>query len=384
MANGQDVAFTRYVAIGDSQTEGLWDGDDSGGIVGFADRLAAMLDSHHPGLQYANLAIRGRRIRDVLDDQLPRALAMRPDLITVCVGMNDITRPGLLFDRALADLDLLHERLAGSGATVVTTTFPDIARIVPVGRILTSRMLRMNGAITAAAEHYGFKLVDLYSAPSMTQPDVWSDDRVHRVNQGSHPVRRRGRRSPRSARRATMIGRRPGQQPRSRHCVRAPVRNCCGRRTCSPRGCGTTPAAFPAGTAASRSARGRTVWSARSRAVRERDRRLAPADQFHHPRAEKRDRKPGEHIRSSERHACRVRDLRRDVRGILSRVGQHRADGLAHRDQIGRIGCAPETRVGHRVQKRIRCVGSAWAGAASSEAVAATPANTAIMRNGPG
>ena len=147
MAHGQDLAYTRYVAIGDSQTEGLWDGDDSGGIVGFADRLAAMLDSHHPGLQYANLAIRGRRIRDVLDDQLPRALAMRPDLITVCVGMNDITRPGLVFDRALDDVDLLHERLARSGATVVTTTFPDIARIVPVGRILTSRMLRMNEAI---------------------------------------------------------------------------------------------------------------------------------------------------------------------------------------------------------------------------------------------
>ena len=60
----------------------------------FADRLAAILDSHHPrGRDYANLAIRGRRIRDVLNDQLPRALAMRPDLITVCVGMNDITRP---------------------------------------------------------------------------------------------------------------------------------------------------------------------------------------------------------------------------------------------------------------------------------------------------
>ncbi len=113
-----DGVYTRYVAIGDSQTEGLWDGNDSDGIVGFADRLAAMLDALHPGLQYANLAIRGRRIRDVLDDQLPRALAMRPDLITVCVGMNDITRPGRLFDRALADLDLLHERLARSGATV--------------------------------------------------------------------------------------------------------------------------------------------------------------------------------------------------------------------------------------------------------------------------
>ena len=57
MPDGQDVAYTRYVAIGDSQTEGLWDGNDSGEIVGFADRLAAMLDSLHPGLQYANLAI---------------------------------------------------------------------------------------------------------------------------------------------------------------------------------------------------------------------------------------------------------------------------------------------------------------------------------------
>ncbi|MGZ6779363.1 MAG: SGNH/GDSL hydrolase family protein [Mycobacterium sp.] len=176
MAHG---VYTRYVALGDSQTEGLWDGDDSDGVVGFADRLAAMLNELRPGLHYANLAIRGRRICDVLDDQLPRALAMRPDLITVCVGMNDITRPGLLFDRALADLDVLHERLARSGATVVTTTFPDIARIVPIGRVLTSRMLRTNEAIVTAAARHGFRLVDLYNAPSMTQPDVWSDDRVH-------------------------------------------------------------------------------------------------------------------------------------------------------------------------------------------------------------
>jgi lysophospholipase L1-like esterase len=121
-----DGVYTRYVALGDSQTEGLWDGDDSDGIVGFADRLAVMLDALHPGLRYANLAIRGRRIRDVLDDQLPQALAMRPDLVSVCVGMNDITRPGLLFDRALADMDLMYGQLAQSGATVVTTTFPPL------------------------------------------------------------------------------------------------------------------------------------------------------------------------------------------------------------------------------------------------------------------
>ena len=181
MSNGR---YTRYVALGDSQTEGLWDGDDSAGVVGFADRLAAMLDELHPGLQYANLAVRGKRVRDVLDDQLPYAVAMQPDLVTVCIGMNDITRPGFGFDRALADLALLYRRLAELDATVVTTTFPDIARIVPIGRVLRSRMLRMNEAIVTAVDRHGFRLVDLYSAPSMIQPDTWSDDRVHGSTKG--------------------------------------------------------------------------------------------------------------------------------------------------------------------------------------------------------
>lgn len=171
--------YRRYVALGDSQTEGLWDGNDYDGVVGFADRLAEMLDKLEPGLRYANLAIRGRRISDVLDEQLPLALSMRPDLISVCVGMNDITRPGWLFGRALADLDIVHEQLARSGATVLTTTFPDIGQIVPIGRMLKSRVLRTNEAIVKASRRHGFRLVDLYGAASMTQPCVWSDDRVH-------------------------------------------------------------------------------------------------------------------------------------------------------------------------------------------------------------
>jgi lysophospholipase L1-like esterase len=173
------AGYRRYVAIGDSQTEGLWDGDDSVGLIGFADRLAAIVDSHHPGLTYANLAVRSRRIRDVLDEQLPQALAMRPDLVTVCIGMNDVTRPGPHFDQALADLEDLHAQLALSGATVATTTFPDLAQILPVGRLLASRVLRINDTIRRAADRHGFRLVDLYGAPSMTDPDIWSADRVH-------------------------------------------------------------------------------------------------------------------------------------------------------------------------------------------------------------
>jgi lysophospholipase L1-like esterase len=165
--------------MGDSQTEGLWDGNDSVGLMGFAHRLAVMINEHYPGLTYANLAVRGRRIRDVVDIQLPRALAMQPDLITVCVGMNDVTRPGPGLDRTLAELDDLHDRLSRSGATVVTTTFPDIARILPAGRLLASRVIEVNDSIRTAADHHGFRLVDLYDVPSMAEPDTWSADRVH-------------------------------------------------------------------------------------------------------------------------------------------------------------------------------------------------------------
>ncbi len=171
--------YRRYVALGDSQSEGLWDGDESSGMYGFADRLAVLLDAHHPGLSYANLAVRGKRVRDVIDEQLPIALAMNPDLITTCIGMNDVTRPGRSFDRALADLEYLHDRLAETGATVVTTTFPDLVQILPIGRLIAARVVQINDVIRTEADRHGFRLVDLYGASSMLDPDTWSDDRVH-------------------------------------------------------------------------------------------------------------------------------------------------------------------------------------------------------------
>ncbi len=159
-----DHRYRRYVAVGDSQTEGLWDVDDSGALIGFADRLARMIDALSPGSGYANLAVRGKRVRDVLDVQLPQALSMRPDLITVCVGMNDVTRPGRKFRQALEDLDELHRGLASSGATVVTTTFPDLASILPVGRSPGVAGSAGQRGDPRRGRRHGFRLVDLYHA----------------------------------------------------------------------------------------------------------------------------------------------------------------------------------------------------------------------------
>ncbi|MBW0013638.1 SGNH/GDSL hydrolase family protein [Mycobacterium sp.] len=184
MRGASPAGYRRYVAIGDSQTEGLWDGDDVAGVLGFADRLAVLLDSLYPGLEYANLAIRGKLVADVLREQVPQALAMQPDLVTVCVGMNDVIQPGRSFGRALTDLEHVHAALAESGATVVTTTFPNVAQFLPLGRLVSGRLGRINDAIRAAAEQYGFRLVDLYHAASMRDLDTWDVDRVHASTKG--------------------------------------------------------------------------------------------------------------------------------------------------------------------------------------------------------
>ena len=178
------AGYSRYVAIGDSQTEGLWDGNDAIGCLGFADRLAAIIDSIYPGLHYANLAIRGKLVADVLREQVPHALAMQPDLITVCVGMNDVIQPGRSFGRALTDLEYVYAALAESGATVVTTTFPNVAQFLPLGRLVSGRLARINDAIRAAADQYDFRLVDLYNAASMRDLDTWDIDRVHASTKG--------------------------------------------------------------------------------------------------------------------------------------------------------------------------------------------------------
>jgi lysophospholipase L1-like esterase len=183
------TGYSRYVAIGDSQTEGLWDGDDTVGVLGFADRLAVMLDSLYPGLQYANLAIRGKLVADVLREQVPEALAMQPDLITVCAGMNDVIQPGRSFGRALADLDYVYAALAESGATVVTTTFPNVAQFLPLGRLVSGRLARINEAIRTAAGQYG----PVQRAVDARLGHVGHRPRT-RVDQGAYHVRCCGRR----------------------------------------------------------------------------------------------------------------------------------------------------------------------------------------------
>lgn len=176
------MPYTRYVALGDSQTEGLCDGTDlpdGPGYRGWADRLAEHLAAANPELQYANLAVRGRLAAQVRAEQLDAALALAPDLATVVAGMNDLLRPRFDADAVAADLEQLFAALTAAGAAVATINYPNMARMVPITRPLMPRVLALNERIAQAAQRHGVLVLDAFRHPVTTDPRLWHTDRLH-------------------------------------------------------------------------------------------------------------------------------------------------------------------------------------------------------------
>ncbi len=171
--------YLRYVALGDSQTEGVGDGDDIVGLRGWADRLAEHLAVDNPDLQYANLAVRGRRAGEVRSEQLGPALALRPDVATVVAGVNDLLRLRVETATVVDHLEAMFAALTDSGARVATVTFPDLTRIIPLARPVRSRILDINDRIRAAAARHGVAVAEIARHPSVADRRFWSEDRLH-------------------------------------------------------------------------------------------------------------------------------------------------------------------------------------------------------------
>lgn len=180
--------FSRYVALGDSQTEGLNDGDDATGYRGWADRLAEQLAVLEPDLLYANLAVRGKTVGQIRSEQLDAALALQPDLATVMGGLNDILRPHCDMAAVVADLDDIFAALTATGARVATSTFPDVSKIVRIARRLVPRVLELNAGIREAAGRHGVAVLDSFGVPVVTDPRIWSADRIHATPLGHQRI----------------------------------------------------------------------------------------------------------------------------------------------------------------------------------------------------
>jgi lysophospholipase L1-like esterase len=136
----EQPTYRRFVAIGDSTTEGMDDPNGAGGYLGWADRLAERLSTGNPDLEYANLAIRGPYVARVRAEQLPVARDQKPDLASVIAGVNDLLRPRCDIVGLLGHLDPMYGTPPELGATVLTITQP-----TPV--VVTQLAARRNGGL---------------------------------------------------------------------------------------------------------------------------------------------------------------------------------------------------------------------------------------------
>ncbi|MET4704847.1 SGNH/GDSL hydrolase family protein [Frigoribacterium sp. UYMn621] len=178
---GEDVTSARlFVALGDSFTEGVGDPDARlpNGVRGWADRVAEKLAKAEPGWRYANLAVRSKRIREVVTDQLDAALRLHPTLITLYAGGNDVLDPGTEIRSILEDYERLVKALSETGATLLLFTGYDVP-LYPVVWLFRRRNHAYNEGVRRIAQKYGATLVDYWTFDGYQDRRMWSADRLH-------------------------------------------------------------------------------------------------------------------------------------------------------------------------------------------------------------
>ena len=202
--------WRRYVAIGDSMSEGLNDPDPHtpDAYVGWTDRLAHALATLVPGavdetgdepgdttggepgrepaggvFRYANLAIRGKLIADITSRQLDEALALGPDLVSMVAGGNDILRPKADIDAIARRLERAVARIRATGADVLLAT-PTDPKDAPVINLVRSRHAIYTAHIWTIARRHGCAVIDQFGMTALRDWRMWGDDRIHMTSEG--------------------------------------------------------------------------------------------------------------------------------------------------------------------------------------------------------
>jgi lysophospholipase L1-like esterase len=174
------MRYQRFVALGDSCTEGLDDPYPAGGVYrGWADLVADRLAEDDPDVRYANLGVRGRRLDQIIVEQIPAATALKPDLVALFGGGNDIMSHGWTERTVARRVDHAISALTSLAPTVVVFTLSDISSRMPFGWRMRPRIEALNAAIREATVSYGALLVDLWPDPAAKDLRYFGPDRLH-------------------------------------------------------------------------------------------------------------------------------------------------------------------------------------------------------------
>jgi acyl-CoA thioesterase I len=178
-----------YVALGDSTVDGEGASAPDRHYVG---QLHERLRTVYPRARLVNLGVGGATAAGVLRWQLPEALELRPDLVTLSIGPNDITRERNLWAYA-RDIDgILGALIHGTTAVVVVNLIPDLT-VTPrfkgkdMEPLVRKRVVAFNEILASRAHAYGAEVVDLYGASRREvprRPELIGADGYHPSDEG--------------------------------------------------------------------------------------------------------------------------------------------------------------------------------------------------------
>jgi lysophospholipase L1-like esterase len=174
------MRYQRFVALGDSCTEGLDDPYPTGDVYrGWADLVADRLAQDNPEFRYANLGVRGRRLDQITVEQIPAATTMKPDLVALFGGGNDIMSHGWTERTVARRVDHAISKLTSLAPKVIVFTLSDIAKRMPFGARMRPRIEALNASIREAAVSHGAVLVDLWPDEAVHDHRYFGPDRLH-------------------------------------------------------------------------------------------------------------------------------------------------------------------------------------------------------------
>lgn len=186
------MKYNRFIALGDSFTEGMCDEKKYGQYRGWADRVADVMAANQPGFQYANLAVRGKLLRQVIAEQIEPALAQVVDkttLVSFHAGANDVIRPKYNPNLILPLYAEAARKIAASGATVMLfTVLEDSGKEGRLAASWKARFRDFNENVKAVADEIGAIFCDANEELVFKDPRFLAFDRLHLNQLGHHRV----------------------------------------------------------------------------------------------------------------------------------------------------------------------------------------------------